>query len=181
MGLAVGPDGSLYVSDSEKGKIWRIMYKGDKNTFASAQLAAMEQRKLTAPNIKTPDEVKDKIVSEGMEDIDEENLSRGGKLFNTFCSVCHQRNGRGNDRFPPLDDTEWVTGDKKTLISIVLTGLRGEITVKGRSYTNRMPKLHMLKDDEIAEILTYVRQSFGNSASAVTEREVAEVRSSLVQ
>ncbi|MCB0668798.1 MAG: c-type cytochrome [Saprospiraceae bacterium] len=177
MGLAMGPDGSLYISDSEKGKIWRVMYKGDKEGFGKDQLAAMEQRKRTASNIKTPDEVKDKIVSEGMDDIDEENLSRGGKLFNIFCSVCHQRNGKGNDRFPPLDGTEWVLGPKDTLINVILNGLRGEITVKGKTYTSRMPKLHMLKDDEIAEILTYIRQSFGNNASTVTPREVAEVRS----
>jgi mono/diheme cytochrome c family protein len=176
MGLAQGPDGSLYVSDSEKGKIWRIMYKGDKKNFGRDQLEAMEKRKITASNIKTPDEFEDKIASEDMMDIDEENLSHGGKLFNIFCSVCHQRNGRGNDRFPPLDGTEWVTGDKATLIGVVLNGLSGEITVKGKSYTNRMPKLHMLKDDEIAEILTYVRQSFGNNASAVTPVEVAKVR-----
>ncbi|MCB0634688.1 MAG: PQQ-dependent sugar dehydrogenase [Saprospiraceae bacterium] len=177
MGLAMGPDGSLYVSDSEKGKIWRIIYKGDKDTFGKDQLAAMEQRKQTATNIKTPDEIKDKLVVAGMEDIDETQLSRGGKLFNTFCSVCHQRNGKGNDRFPPLDGAEWVTGDKATLINVILNGLRGEITVKGKTYTSRMPKLHMLKDDEIAEILTYIRQNFGNNASTVTAREVAEVRS----
>lgn len=176
MGLAVGPDGSLYVSDSEKGKIWRIMYKGDKSTFGADQLSAMEQLKLTAPNIKTPDEIKDKIVPEGMEEMDETDLPLGGKLYNIFCSVCHQRNGKGNDRFPPLDGTEFVTGDKTTLISIILNGLRGEIIVKGRSYNNRMPKLHMLKDDEIAEILTYIRQSFGNDASAVSTEEVAAVR-----
>lgn len=177
MGLAEGPDGSLYLSDSEKGKIWRVMFKGDTTNFGKPELAKMEDRKRTASNIKTPDEVKDKIVPFGMEEIDEENLSYGGKLYNTFCSVCHQRNGKGNDRFPPLDGAEWVTGDKTTLINIILNGLRGEIIVKGKSYTNRMPKLHMLSDNEIAEILTYIRQNFGNDASAITPREVAEVRS----
>ncbi|MCB0689357.1 MAG: PQQ-dependent sugar dehydrogenase [Saprospiraceae bacterium] len=176
MGLALGPDGSLYVSDSEKGKIWRIMYKGDKSDFGDAQLAAMAQRKQTASNIKTPDEVKDRLIEDGMNDIDEENLSEGGKLFNIFCSVCHQRNGKGNDRFPPLDHSEWVLGSKDTLINVILHGLRGEISVKGKTYTNRMPKLNMLKDDEIAQILTYIRQNFGNNASTVTTREVAERR-----
>lgn len=177
MGLSMGPDGSLYISESKKGKIWRVMYKGDKNNFGKTQLAAMLKRKMTASNIKTPDEIKDKLIPEGMEDIVEANLTEGAKLFNTFCSVCHQRNGKGTDRFPPLDGTRWVLGDKTTLINVVLQGLRGQIMVKGESYTSSMPKLNMLKDEEIAKILTYVRQNFGNDASAITPNEVAKVRS----
>lgn len=177
MGLAMGPDGSLYISDSEKGKIWRIMYKGNKNKFGDAQLAAMNQRKLTAPNIKTPHEINDKIVPEGMKNIDESKLSEGGKLFNTFCSVCHQRNGLGNDRFPPLNETKWVLGDKTTLINVILKGLRGKIMVKDKMYYNSMPKLNMLSDEEIADILTYIRQNFGNNASSISPDEVAKVRS----
>src|SRR5690606_26428720 len=57
MGIAMGPDGSLYISESVKGKIWRIMYKGDKDEFGEAQLANMEERKKTQPNIKHPDEI----------------------------------------------------------------------------------------------------------------------------
>ena len=177
MGLAEGPDGSIYISDSEKGKIWRIMFKGNKAKFGEAQLEAMKVRKMTASNIKTPHEIEDKIVPKGMEDIDETNLSEGGKLFNIFCSVCHQRNGMGTDRFPPLVGTKWVLGDKETLIKVVLNGMRGEIQVKGKSYTNTMPKLDLLKDDEIAGILTYIRESFGNEASAISPTEVANIRS----
>lgn len=177
MGLSMGPDGSLYISESVKGKIWRVMYKGDKNNFGDSQLAAMHKRKMKASNIKTPDEIKDKLIPDGMEDVVEANLTHGAKLFNTFCSVCHQRNGKGTDRFPPLDGTQWVLGDKPTLINVVLQGLRGQITVKGESYTSSMPKLNMLKDEEIAEILTYIRQNFGNDASAITPNEVAKVRS----
>ena len=176
MGLAMGPDGSLYVSDSKKGKIWRILYKGDRENFGKAQLSAMEKRKMTAPNIKTPDEIKDILVPEGMEHTDGKEITEAAQLFNTFCSVCHQRNGLGNARFPPLNGTKWVLGDKATLISVILNGLRGEITVKGKSYTNAMPKLNMLEDEEIADILTYIRQNFGNTASTVTAEEVAKVR-----
>jgi glucose/arabinose dehydrogenase len=177
MGLALGPEGSLYVSDSKMGKIWRIMFKGDKAKFGDSQLAAMDQRKRTAPNIKMPDEKKDMLVPKGYSGVVvEDKLSQGGKLFNTFCSVCHQMDGLGNDRFPPLDHSEWVIGDKTTLINVILQGLRGEITVKGKSYNNAMPKLHMLKDEEIADILTYIRQNFGNNASAISPNEVAKVR-----
>ncbi|MEX0361861.1 MAG: c-type cytochrome, partial [Allomuricauda sp.] len=177
MGLSVGPDGSLYVSDSKKGKIWRIMYKGQKTQFGEEQLAGMEERKKTAPNIKTPVEGEDMVVlDDNLAEYDNENLGEGGKLFNMFCAICHQRNGLGNDRFPPLNGTDWVVGDKTRLINIILNGLRGEILVNGKSYTNYMPKLDRLKDEEIALILTYIRQNFGNEASDVTREEVAKAR-----
>ena len=177
MGLAVGPEGSLYVSDSKMGKIWRIMFKGDKAKFGEAQFAAMDRRKSTAPNIKSPDEKKDILTANNnLDNGDQDNLSEGGKLYNIFCSVCHQRDGLGNDRFPPLDNSEWVIGDKTKLINVILLGLRGEIMVKGKSYNNAMPKLHMLKDEEIADILTYIRQNFDNNASPILKEEVAKVR-----
>ncbi|MDP4680640.1 MAG: cytochrome c, partial [Cyclobacteriaceae bacterium] len=135
---------------------WRIMYIGNKNEFSDEQLSAMATRKLMASNIKTPHETEDLIVPDGMEKIDETSLSEEAKLFNTFCSVCHQRNGRGNDRFPPLNDTEWVLGDKETLVKVIFNGLSGKIIVKEKPYYNTMPKLNMLSDEEIAKVLTYI-------------------------
>lgn len=169
MGLATGPDGSLYISESNKGKIWRVMYKGDKNEFGEKQLAGMELRK-SRSYIKTPDEVKD-------------NLHRGDRLagsilYNTYCSSCHQRDGKGdNSRFPPLAGSEWVTGDKQRLINVILNGLDGEITVNGQSWQGMMPAhAEFLDDHAIASISTYIRQSFGNKAGPVSSLEVAEVR-----
>ncbi|MCF8453485.1 MAG: c-type cytochrome [Pedobacter sp.] len=169
MGLATGPDGSLYISESNKGKIWRVMYKGDKKEFSEKQLAGMELRK-SRSYIKTPDEVKD-------------NLHRGDRLagsilYNTYCASCHQRDGKGdNSRFPPLAGSEWVTGDKQRLISVILNGLDGEITVNGQSWQGMMPAhAEFLDDHAIASISTYIRQSFGNKAGPVSSLEVAEVR-----
>src|SRR6185437_3692435 len=62
MVLAMGPDGSLYISDSEKGKIWRVIYKGDKTKFGEAQLSEMAKIKQHAPNLKMPDEVKETSI-----------------------------------------------------------------------------------------------------------------------
>ncbi len=171
MGLAMGTDGSLYISDSEKGKIWRVMYKGDRTKFGSSQLTAMANRKKNATNIKTPDIVKDNL--------EKEITARSAQVYNTYCAACHQTNGMGNDRFPPLSGSEWVTGDKKKLIGIILNGLQGPIVVKGKSYNNVMPSLSMIRTKEISQILTYIRQSFGNNAEAVTPEDVWMTRRAL--
>ncbi|MEO6188092.1 MAG: c-type cytochrome [Ginsengibacter sp.] len=169
MGLAMGPDGSLYISDSEKGKIWRVMYKGDKTKFGKEQLAAMEVRKNTAPNIKTPDEVKDNLQKE--------ITARTAKLYNIHCSACHQTNGLGNDRFPPLSGSEWVIGDKERLIRVIINGIEGPITVKGKSYNNTMPAMgSVLTGKEVADIATYIRQSFGNDATPVIPADIWKMR-----
>jgi glucose/arabinose dehydrogenase/cytochrome c553 len=169
MGLATGPDGSLYISESNKGKIWRVMYKGDKKGFGEKQLAGMELRK-SRSYIKTPDVHKD-------------NLHRGDRLagsilYNTYCASCHQQDGKGdNSRFPPLAGSDWVTGDKQRLINVILNGLDGEIMVNGQSWQGMMPAhAEFLDDHAIASISTYIRQSFGNKAGPVSSLEVSKVR-----
>lgn len=177
MGLAMGPDGSIYISDSEKGKIWRVMYKGDKGKFGKEQLAKMAERKKRAPNLKIPDEVKDIVATEKSGYFPKEgNMAEGARLYNTHCALCHQKNGRGNDRFPPLNYSDWVTGDKERLIDVVLNGLEGEIIVRGKSYNNVMPKQDQLKDEDIAFILTYIRQNFGNGSNRINPEDVTEIR-----
>lgn len=168
VGLAMGPDGSLYISDSVKGKIWRVMYKGEKSEFGEAQLAEMEKRKMQS-NIKDPDPVADHL--------DRGQVKVGEKLYNIYCASCHQRDGKGDsNRFPPLDQSEWVNGDKRRLIGIMLEGMDGPITVKGQSYNGLMPPFSFLSDDDIAKILTYIRLNFDNNSSAVSKEEVARMR-----
>ena len=169
MGIAMGPDGSLYFSESEKGKIWRVMYKGDKKVFGSTQLAAMQIRKQTQPHIKTPDLVKDNVNTS--------KIAAGGKLYNTYCATCHQSDGKGDGtRFPPLENSEYVKGDRRRLISIVLNGLSGPITVNGVGYNEMMPANSYLSNDQIALILTYVRANFKNNLTGIQPEEVARVR-----
>jgi mono/diheme cytochrome c family protein len=169
MGIAMGPDGSLYLSESEKGKIWRVMFIGDKKSFGTAQLAEMHKRKETQPHIKTPDKVKDNLMRG--------KILAGEKLYTTYCASCHQGNGKGDGtRFPPLESSEWVRGDKNKLINIVLNGLTGPITVNGVGFNASMPANSYLKDEDIALILSYVRANFKNNSSFVTPAEVAKER-----
>lgn len=168
MGIAMGPDGSLYVSESETGKIWRIMYKGDRTGFGPGQLAKMEKRK-EQPHIKTPDEIRDNLTPHRVE--------AGAKVYNLYCGACHQADGKGDGiRFPPLDGSEWVAGDIGWLIETVLNGREGTITVKGQSYVGVMPPLDYLTDKQIAQVLSYVRVNFGDNASVVQAEEVRRVR-----
>lgn len=171
MGIAMGPDGSIYIAETEKGKIWKITYTGNKKKFAKTALAGMEKRKQLS-HIRTPDILKDNL--------DKDRPVAGGKVYSVYCAACHQRNGMGDSqRFPPLGASEWVTSDKRRLIDVIIKGLEGPIEVKGQSYNNVMPQHSFLKDEEIAEVLTHIRQNFGNNASAISKEEVIEVRKAI--
>jgi len=171
MGIAMGPDGSLYISDTEKGKIWRIFYTGEKDKFSQAQLAKMELRK-SASNIRRPDRLEDNL-NKGI-------VVGGEKIYQVYCGSCHQRDGEGaSARFPPLANSSWVTGNKKRLINVVLRGLEGRIEVNGEPYDGTMPQHSFLSDQEIANVLTHIRQNFGNTASAISPEEVAVERKAL--
>lgn len=168
MGIAEGPDGALYISDSVKGKIWKVTYAGGDEEFGEEQLAKMEQRKLLS-HIRTPDVKGDNLMKE--------EVSEGASLYYKYCSACHQINGKGaRGRFPPLVDTDWVSGNKDRLIKIILEGMEGSIEVNGKQYNGAMPQHAFLSDREIADVLSYIRSEFGNGASTVDIEEVAALR-----
>lgn len=174
MGIAMGPDGSLYITESNKGKIWRIMYTGDKKNFSTQALAGMERRKMQQPNIKTPDEVADNL--------ERGKTVAGENIYNTYCAGCHQRNGKGDGtRFPPLVQSEWVTGDKKRLIRVLLEGLNEPIKVKGVAYNGLMPAHQFLKDEEVAAVANYIRKKFNNITDPVKPEEVSALRKNITK
>lgn len=106
--------------------------------------------------------------------------AQGKSVYSKFCLVCHQADGSGvAGLYPPLSNTEWVNGDKERLIKVILNGQEGPIEVNGESYNNVMPAQDFLKNEEVAAVLTYIRQNFSNNASAVTSAEVEQVRKSL--
>jgi mono/diheme cytochrome c family protein len=102
----------------------------------------------------------------------------GSRIYQTQCGACHQAGGTGvAGMFPPLTDTEFVTGDKTRLIRIILHGLTGPLEVRGEMYNSTMPPFGgALNNAEIAAVATYIRTNFGNSAEPVTAAEVARVR-----
>ncbi len=163
MGLAEGADGSLYIIESNQGRIWRIQFTGNRQEFGADDLAEMEARK-KLPHIRTPHPDNDHL---------EKHLEESARLYNTFCGTCHQRDGQGvKGRFPPLVRTDWVL-DKEKLIEVTLRGMSGSLEVDGESYNSVMPPHAFLSDDQLASILSYVRNRFGEGAHDVLPEEVA--------
>ncbi len=106
----------------------------------------------------------------------------GKQVYNTVCIACHQPTGLGlPNMFPPLAGTDWVNAaEPDRLIRIVLHGLMGPIKINKEPFTSAAPLMPpqgaALSDEQIAGVLTYVRQSFGNKSSAVSAAEVKAVR-----
>ncbi|MFQ5547952.1 MAG: cytochrome D1 domain-containing protein [Woeseia sp.] len=109
-------------------------------------------------------------------------LARGEVVFAEHCSACHQDSGQGlPGAFPPLAGSDYLLGDRKKVLTAALFGLTGPITVNGLEYDGVMPSMGYLADDELAAVLTYVFNSWGNSGAAVSVEEVAALRIELGQ
>lgn len=122
------------------------------------------------------------VVTE-LKGTEREQLIKGKALYarEGACGTCHQPDGKGlpASGFPSLAGTNWVLGNEDRLIKVVLNGLYGPMEVLGTKYPGQVPMTpfgNMLKDDEIAAVLTYVRNSFGNKASAISPDKVKAVR-----
>ena len=155
--------------------------------------------------VETEDELTDSLelatASETYSAIDEnapsgaptwlaEQISSGKEIYmkaapgGGLCFTCHQPNGQGlSGQFPPLAGSDWVLGDKEKLIKISLYGLMGPIQVNGVDYNGVMVPPGIppgsLTDQQVADVLTYIRNDWGNSATAVTPNEVASVRANI--
>lgn len=191
-GLAMGPDGSLYVSDDAQGTIYKITYdSGDKRT--SSNLSAAPQT--PASNVST------KTKGAGMKTIEKNSvtstsakavtkttsskvttstgtkgsLAAGKAVYMQICVTCHQRDGGGASNMNPSLVKSSYVQNKSTLINIVLKGMKGK-EIGGETYSGVMPPLAYLTDKQIAGVTTYVRNSFGNKGSAVTANEVKKAR-----
>lgn len=110
-------------------------------------------------------------------------MAKGKEVFNrpAICVTCHQANGQGlPGAFPPLVGSPWLKGEPDRAIKIVLKGMVGPVKVGDQEFNAAMVPLEsMLKDDEIAAVLTYVRNEWGNRESEVTTEQVAKIRAEL--
>jgi mono/diheme cytochrome c family protein len=111
------------------------------------------------------------------------SVLRGQKIYEQTCLPCHQADAGGVPGMtPPLQKSTYVQGPAKKVIGIVLNGLNDGVEIDGETYSNPMPPFGTaLKDQEIADVLTYVRSHFGNKAAPITVKQVTQIRQSLIK
>ncbi|MEP7259154.1 MAG: PVC-type heme-binding CxxCH protein [Flavitalea sp.] len=133
------------------------------------------------------EEKKEEALATTLTGADLDLYKKGKEIYarEGYCQTCHQPDGKGlpASGFPPLADSKWVTGSEDRLIKIVLKGLYGPIEVEGKKYPGQVPMTpfgSMLKDEEIAAVITYVRNSFDNKASAISPAKVKQVRAATI-
>jgi len=132
--------------------------------------------------------IKPKVIKKEETNLKGDDLAlftKGKEIYGKegYCVTCHQSDGNGltASGFPPLSGTEWVTGDQVRLVKVILKGLMGPIEVKGKQYEGAVPMTPFegLSDQEVAAVATYIRNSFGNTASPIQPSVVKEVRATL--
>ena len=145
--------------DIYSGKELDAVYLGDR---AQANLAAVTtaQQAVERGTLSLPDQV-----------------NAGAQLFAGTCSVCHQSNGAGlAGVFPPLAKSDYLNADPTRAIGILLHGLNGKVRVNGKEFDSVMPAMNQLNDDEVANILTYVLNTWDNQGGRISAAAVKTVR-----
>jgi len=107
---------------------------------------------------------------------------RGKKVFSANCQVCHQVDGEGSaaQGYPPLAGSEITNGGSRRMAMVVLKGLQGPVTVKGKQYGSAvMQPWESLGDQKVADVMTYERSTWGNKGSPVTKEQISALRKEL--
>jgi nitrite reductase (NO-forming) len=138
------------------------------------------QKKVAALKAQMAEEIKSNPKIAGL--TKEIQVQKGKAVYMQTCFVCHQPNGAGlGDQIPPLAKSDFLAGlTKEDYIRGILMGRNGAITVNGKNYNGTMIPMNYLNDEDVANVLTYVRNSFGNSGDAINVEEVKKVRQQVV-
>jgi mono/diheme cytochrome c family protein len=108
---------------------------------------------------------------------DADSMKRGQAVYSRTCIACHQPTGMGLPPvFPPLAGSEWIAKSASIAVRNIVNGMMGPVTVKGVTYNSMMPPVAGLTDKDIADVVTYVNNSFGNTGATVTEAEVTVIK-----
>jgi mono/diheme cytochrome c family protein len=108
---------------------------------------------------------------------DADSMKRGQAVYSRTCIACHQPTGMGLPPvFPPLAGSEWIAKSASIAVRNIVNGMMGPVTVKGVTYNSMMPPVAGLTDKDIADVVTYVNNSFGNTGATVTEDEVKAIK-----
>jgi len=107
----------------------------------------------------------------------EQRLSSGERIYRVHCAACHQADGQGlAGTFPPLAGSDYLERGHGDLIRVVLQGVRGPVAVNGVEYDGVMPNLSYLSDSEVADVLSYILNAWGNSGGVIEPGQVAAAR-----
>jgi nitrite reductase (NO-forming) len=155
--------------------ILKVEGQEDKTIYSGKELDSVYLGDRALPNLNAV--VKATASSEhGTLSLDEQ-VKAGGELFSGTCSVCHQSNGAGLPGvFPPLAKSDFLAADIGRAQGIVLHGLTGKVVVNGSEFNSVMPPMTQLNDDEVANILTYVLNSWGNPGGRVSSDDIKKRR-----
>ena len=117
------------------------------------------------------------FTSNSQNDALKSSMERGKDIYADFCVSCHLPNGKGVEKvYPPLANSDYLIKNREASIKGVKFGMQGEITVNGKKYNSVMPSLG-LSDDEIADVMNYITNSWGNKSSKIiTEAEVSKIK-----
>lgn len=161
-GVAVGPDGSLYIGETNRGRIWRVIYTGETTASATAGAATPAPKAV----VSTPSSTTLPVAIN----------QRGKDLYGQMCAPCHMADGSGVGNLQPaLLDSSVVKGDPAQLIRVILRGPAAVLPANRPKYSNVMAAFGFLRDRQIADILSYLRQSFGDGTS-IEPADIAAIR-----